>query len=211
MHVNAGDITNFMFTTPPHIVAPGSISKPITLQSVDASHSPVKVIETYDIVFTTSSHTGSFVSSVGKTMATSTSMRKNTSNRSVYYLDATPGNYLITARILSRTNNMPYVVTQRILVASTSSAASVTYDSQQSIVSKPESEQDKSHIAKPTQNSETIFKENMIEKVPALTSTTTDDVAAPIFAASSSPTFLHRIFTWPIILSNWIYTFVFGE
>ena len=109
-----GEVFQFIFISPPHVVSPDTISKAVSIQSVNKLGVPEEVFETVDIVFTTTSMTGEFVNSVGK--KASITMAKNTARRNVHYRDSQKGKYTITMNATGRISHTRYSAQQDIFV-----------------------------------------------------------------------------------------------
>ncbi len=112
--VYAEDITLFTFTTEPQTVDVGAASKEIILQSQNASGTAQPIPETFDLVFDSSSATGAFQNSSGN--AVTTTMSKNTANRTFYYKDTTAGDFVLTVTATGRESKKVFTATQHIYV-----------------------------------------------------------------------------------------------
>jgi len=112
------EVSQFVFTNESRMVAPGVISEPLTIQSQNSSGTQESVTETTDLLFQSSSPTGQFLNSSGNPV--STTMSKNTANRTFYYRDATTGTHTITVTATGRDTKNSFTATQGILVGTTS-------------------------------------------------------------------------------------------
>ncbi|MDQ5949366.1 MAG: hypothetical protein QG589_492 [Patescibacteria group bacterium] len=115
--VYADDVAVFKFVTDPQTIDVGQVSKDITIQSQNASGAPQPIPETYDVVFTSTSGTGSFLNSSGN--AVSTVMSKNTANRTFFYKDTTQGDFVMTVTATGRESKKVFTATQHIFVGVT--------------------------------------------------------------------------------------------
>ena len=112
--VYAEDIALFTFTTEPQTIDVDAVSKEIILQSQNASGTAQPIPETFDLVFNSSSATGLFQNSSGN--AVSTTMSKNTANRTFYYKDPTAGDFVLTVTATGRESKKVFTATQHIYV-----------------------------------------------------------------------------------------------
>jgi len=109
-----GEVSQFVFVTPLQTVEVGVMSKALTIESRNIGGLPEAVTETTDLIFESSSHTGRFVASSGKTA--SKTMSKNTARRTFYYIDSTPGTYTLTIKTTGRTSKKTFSLQQKIVV-----------------------------------------------------------------------------------------------
>ncbi len=116
-YVYADDIAVFKFVTDPQTIDVGQVSKDITIQSQNASGASQPIPETYDLGFTSTSGTGSFLNSSGN--AVSTVMSKNTANRTFFYKDTAQGDFVITVTATGRESKKVFTATQHIFVGVT--------------------------------------------------------------------------------------------
>ena len=85
----ADSVTQFVFTTEPQTVGLGVPSETITVQSQNSAGTSENITETTDIVFTSTSVTGQFLSTSGNPVTLT--MSKNTANKNFLYQDSTSG------------------------------------------------------------------------------------------------------------------------
>ncbi len=124
----ADSVTLFSFTTDPQTIAPNTLSGDITIQSQSSSGVSSPIDETFDLAFTSTSATGQFLNSSGN--AVSTTMSKNTSNRTFYYKDSSSGNFVLTVSATGRDTHRLFTATQHIVVGSTATNTTATSTSQ---------------------------------------------------------------------------------
>lgn len=115
-HSVYADISQFVFITPPQSVAVNTISDPLTVQSQNSAGISEAISETYDLLFTSTSATGQFLNSSGN--AVSTTMSKNTANRTFYYRDPTAGTFTLAVTATGRTSKNIFTANQSIIVGS---------------------------------------------------------------------------------------------
>lgn len=106
------EVSQFVFTTVPQSVAVGVNSDVMTIQSQDQSGVSENVSETNDVVFTSTSQTGEFLSTSGNPVTTT--MSKNTANKNFLYRDSTAGTYTITVTFTGRTSLKTLSASQQI-------------------------------------------------------------------------------------------------
>lgn len=109
-----GEVSQFVFVTPPQMVEVGVMSEAITIQSQNSGGVSEVVTETTDLVFDTTSQTGKFVAISGK--PASKTMSKNTAKRTFYYIDSVPGTYTLTVKTTGRTSEKSFSLRQNIVV-----------------------------------------------------------------------------------------------
>ena len=96
-------IDKFVFVTDPQTVKINTISDKITIQSQDAQGNSYNITQTACVQLKTTSASGEFSSSnTSWNPVNILTMSKNTANRSFYYKDLTPGNYLLRVNIALR-------------------------------------------------------------------------------------------------------------
>ena len=130
-HTLLANVTFFSFTTKPQVILPGAVSKEITVQSQNGSSVLGTISETFDMNFTSTSGTGLFLGSTGK--SASRTMSKNTANKSFYYKDGTIGDYVITVTATGRISKQTFKVSQNIKIGQLPTPQIVT----KPVVSKP--------------------------------------------------------------------------
>lgn len=118
------DVSRFAFTTDPQSIAVNATSSIITVQSQNPSGLPENIIETNDILFTSTSPTGQFFSTSG--LPVSATMSKNTANKNFLYEDSSVGTYTITVKATGRTSLNVFTASQQIVVGSSGSTESST-------------------------------------------------------------------------------------
>ncbi len=114
------EVSQFVFTNEQRSVAPGVISESLTVQSQNSGSAQESIAETTDLVFQSSSPTGEFLNSSGNPV--STTMSKNTANRTFYYRDSTTGNHTLTVTATGRDTAKVFKATQMIVVGNSQSA-----------------------------------------------------------------------------------------
>lgn len=119
--ITYAEVSRFVFITPEQSVDVNVVSKAITIQSQNSAGASEAVTETTDLEFKTTSTTGKFVASSGKTA--SKTMSKNTAKRSFYYVDTTPGSYTLTIQTTGRTSKKSFTISQKIVVGKQASVA----------------------------------------------------------------------------------------
>ncbi len=185
-------------------MSPNEISKAITVESQDATGSVSPIAETYDLVFTTSSPTGEFVTSTGKKLSTTTTMRTGTGNRTVYYEDSSLGNFLLAVTATARTSKETFTIAQHIIVANPAQVVPVVPTVKTQKLSP-------TPTVPTTQKVVTSGTVAMATTTATTTASQTADVLQATFVAPVHTDFLHRVFAWPIALCDSIYRFFFGE
>jgi hypothetical protein len=115
--ISFAEVDRFVFTTEPQTIKPNELSGPITIQAQNNASSQENVVETIDMVFTSSSNTGEFLNSSGGVV--SKTMSKNTANRTFYYKDSKEGEFLITVTLTGRDSQKSFSASQKIKVSST--------------------------------------------------------------------------------------------
>jgi len=149
--VYADDVTAFSFITDPQTIDVGATSKEITVQSQASAGIVQPIPETFDLAFTSSSNTGLFLNSSGNPV--STTMSKNTANRSFYYKDSSSGDFVLTVVATGRTSQKSFTVSQHIYVgvplpagsSNATTTATTTPDSQTAASSSGSSSISSSH------------------------------------------------------------------
>ncbi len=120
----ADTVSKFVFTTDPQTIGVNTSSETITVQSQNSSGLAEDITETHDIVFTSTSLTGEFLSTSGNPV--STTMSKNTANKNFLYRDLTAGTYTITVVATGRTSLNTFSTTQQIIVGTITNPVSTT-------------------------------------------------------------------------------------
>lgn len=115
----ASGVSKIAFTTDEQTILPGDVSDPITVQTQDSSGSSTPTPETIDLQFTSTSNTGEFLNSSGNPVTTT--MSKNTSNRTFYYRDSSEGSFTIRVLATGRDSGETWSAEQKITVSSSSS------------------------------------------------------------------------------------------
>ncbi len=110
------EVSQFNFTTEVQTIKPNTDSGAITVQSQDSSGASEPIAETFDLVFTSTSGTGAFLSTSGNPI--SATMSKNTSNKNFIYRDSAEGSFTITVKATGRTSGKSFTITQPITVSS---------------------------------------------------------------------------------------------
>lgn len=113
------EVAQFVFTTEPQTIPLGTNSETITVQSQNSDGVSENIIETNDLVFSSTSVTGEFLSTSGNPVTTT--MSKNTANKNFLYKDSTPGTYTITVTATGRTSLKTLSASQQITVGSENS------------------------------------------------------------------------------------------
>ena len=116
--VALADVSQFVFVTDPQVIPVNTNSGTITLQSQNSAGVSENVSETTDLVFTSSSVTGVFLSTSGN--AVTPTMSKNTANKNFMYVDPASGTFTLTVKATGRTSLQTYTATQQITVGSAS-------------------------------------------------------------------------------------------
>ncbi|MHB1316564.1 MAG: PKD domain-containing protein [Minisyncoccota bacterium] len=119
------EVSQFVFINEQRTVAPGLMSETITVQSQNSTGTQESITETTDLMFQSSSPTGEFLNSSGNSV--STTMSKNTANRTFYYRDNNTGTHTITVTATGRDSQKSFKATQGIIVG-TSSAVDASAD-----------------------------------------------------------------------------------
>ncbi|KND46752.1 MAG: hypothetical protein AB201_02850 [Parcubacteria bacterium C7867-006] len=113
------EVSQFVFITEPQIIPVNTNSETITIQSQNSDGISENITETNDLVFSSTSGTGEFLSTSGNPVTTT--MSKNTANKNFLYKDSTPGTYTITVTATGRTNLKTFSASQQIVVGSSAS------------------------------------------------------------------------------------------
>lgn len=125
------EVTQFSFITDPQNIPVGTESGTITIQSQNSSGASEDITETTDIVFSSTSQTGQFLSTSGN--AVTTTMSKNTANKNFLYKDATAGTYTISITATGRTSLKVFTANQQITVGTNSIQENTSTSSAESI------------------------------------------------------------------------------
>lgn len=118
VQVSNAQVSQFVFITEPQTVPAGEMSSTITVQAQNNAGVSEDIIETHDMVFTSTSPTGEFFSTSGNPV--STTMSKNTANKNFLYKDPTAGTHTITVTVTGRTSLQSFSATQQIVVGGSS-------------------------------------------------------------------------------------------
>ncbi|MCX6703284.1 MAG: hypothetical protein NTV02_01155 [Candidatus Zambryskibacteria bacterium] len=203
------EVSQFTFVTKEQVVAPQSISGPLTIQSQSSGGVGESVVETMDMFFQSSSATGKFLGSSGKTA--SKTMSKNTSNRTFYYTDPTLGKHTITVKVMGRTSKKSYTTTQSIFIGIPSATVQTTVlpsvskkevlkESKKVLVKVPQKPVSKSY---PVDIKNTISKTEVSDAVPISSSTvpeihaTTSSIVANVQYSTQNPSALESMLWLP--------------
>jgi len=108
------EVSQFVFTNEVRAIAPSVISESLTVQSQNSGGVQESVTETTDLVFQSSSGSGQFLNTSGNPV--STTMSKNTANRTFYYRDSTVGTHTLTVTATGRESGKVMRATQSITV-----------------------------------------------------------------------------------------------
>ena len=127
------EVSQFVFTNEVRTIAPSVISESLTVQSQNSAGMQESVIETTDLVFQSSSGSGQFLNASGNPV--STTMSKNTANRTFYYRDPTVGTHTLTVTATGRESGKVMRATQGVTIgtnpnSSTNSPASTASTTQ---------------------------------------------------------------------------------
>ncbi len=101
-----------VFLTEPLRVEPGELSETLTIQTQTDDGEPVKVDETFDLEFVSTSATGEFLNSEGEPV--SLVMSRNSSNRNFYYRDSASGSVTLVVTLTGRTSGVVLETSQAI-------------------------------------------------------------------------------------------------
>lgn len=113
----SAEVSQFVFTTDSQAIKPNETSSAITIQSQNNSGLSEPISETHDLEFTSTSPTGQFLNSSGNPV--STTMSRNTSNRTFYYKDSTEGIFIITVKATGRESQKSFTISQGITISNT--------------------------------------------------------------------------------------------
>lgn len=127
------EVSQFVFTNESRTATPGAISEPLTIQSQNSGGVQESVLETTDLVFQSSSPTGEFLNSSGNPV--STTMSKNTANRTFYYRDSGVGSHTITVTATGRESQKSFKATQVIMVGTGQAAIPTSESSENNTLS----------------------------------------------------------------------------
>lgn len=110
-------ISQIIFITPVQIIEKNSVSSPFTIQIQNHLGEKIKAGETMDLNLETTSLTGQFSSSPKNWIYDNSLVMGNSfSSRTFYYKDTIPGEYTITARLISRKNKREWVALQEVRI-----------------------------------------------------------------------------------------------
>ncbi len=119
----ASGVSKIAFTTDEQTISPGDVSGAITVQTQDTSGDSTPTPETIDLEFTSTSGTGEFLNSSGNPVTTT--MSRNTSNRTFYYRDSREGTFTIKIVATGRDSGETWNADQKITVSSAESSGEV--------------------------------------------------------------------------------------
>jgi hypothetical protein len=122
--VFADNVSSFVFITEPQTIGIAEMSKEITVQAQNPDGISESVSETFDISFSSNSSTGEFLNSSGNPV--STTMSKNTANRTFYYRDNTSGDFVLSVTATGRTSQRSFSTSQHIFVGVSGGTTSTT-------------------------------------------------------------------------------------
>lgn len=108
------EVSQFVFTNELRTVAPLVISEALTVQAQNSAGIQESVTETTDLVFQSSSRSGQFLNASGNPV--STTMSKNTANRTFYYRDSNVGMHTLTVTATGRESGKVLRATQSITI-----------------------------------------------------------------------------------------------
>jgi hypothetical protein len=112
------NITQINFVTEEQTVAPGIISKVFTIQTKNETGTAEPIDETSDLEVSVTSQTGQFNSNATNwNPNTIFTMSKNTANKNFYYKDSTEGEYVITAKLVTRITGKTWTNTQAVRIS----------------------------------------------------------------------------------------------
>ncbi len=127
---DSSNVQSLIFISQPQTIQTGEISTEIKVQTQNSTHSVETVSETNDVTFSSTSLTGEFLNSSGG--AASKTMSKNTSSRTFYYRDTSPGTHTLTLEIKGRDSGKTFSASQDIIISnngeSTSTSTAVIID-----------------------------------------------------------------------------------
>jgi hypothetical protein len=203
------EVSQFTFVTKEQVVAPESISGPLTIQSQNSGGVDESVVETMDVFFQISSATGKFLGSSGK--IASKTMSKNTSNRTFYYTDHTLGKHTIVVKVVGRISKKSYTATQSIFIGTPSATVQtavlpgvpkteVLKESKKTSVKAPQKPVSKSY---PVDVKNTISKTEVPDVVLMSSSTipeihaTTSSIVANVQYSTQNPSALESMLWLP--------------
>lgn len=142
------EVSQFVFTNEGRTVAPGVISEALTVQSQNSGGTQESILETTDLVFQSSSPTGEFLNSSGNPV--STTMSKNTANRTFYYRDSGVGSHTITVTATGRETQKSFNATQVIVVGAGQTTSSTSESSENNTSSSSSDSIDTSSHSSPS-------------------------------------------------------------
>ena len=115
------EVTQFVFTTEPQTIAVNATSTIITIQSQNSSGTLENITETTDLIFTSSSPSGQFLSTSGNVV--SSVMSRGTANKNFLYQDPIAGTYTLKINATGRSSLKTFSTSQQITVGNTGSGA----------------------------------------------------------------------------------------
>ena len=183
------EVSLFSFTTKPQIVLPNTLSKEITVQSQNITGVSEAITETFDLTFTSSSVSGSFLGSTGK--PTSKVMSKGTANRTFYYRDSSLGDFVVTVVATGRDSGRSFKVTQNIKISEQTKIINTNTSTLQTQNIKQKTPQSVNQSKTYTSTSKDL-------------GTSTDATTTIVFTAPAQRGFISRIFAWPIKFFDFI-------
>lgn len=120
----SAEVSQLIFITDPQVIPVGVSSDTITVQTQNSEGVSENIAETNDIVFSSTSQTGEFLSTSGNPVTTT--MSKNTANKNFLYRDSASGSHTITVTTTGRTTLKSLSATQQIVVGSSSSGTNTS-------------------------------------------------------------------------------------
>ena len=114
-------VSQLSFTTEPQTIKSGDISGTITVQLQDASGVLSNSTETMDVVFSSTSATGEFLSPSSENPVTKT-ISTGSANKNFRYRDSASGTFTLTVTATGRVSGAIVTAHQTILVSNSSSA-----------------------------------------------------------------------------------------
>jgi hypothetical protein len=105
LHTHASSVTQFVFVSAPLSLATNDASCIFTIQSQNNSGEKTNVVSTHDIIYATSSSTGTFsTNNTNWNPITTRTMASNSANVNFYYKDSTTGIVTISVTATERAN-----------------------------------------------------------------------------------------------------------
>lgn len=187
----------FVFVTKPQLISPNEVSKEITIQHQNAGGVAENISETFDLVLSSSSKTGVFVSSSGKSV--SSVMSKNTSSRHFFYKDSVLGRYTISVKLTGRETKKSFNLTQEIIVGEKS-------------VSVPSVKTETKTITLNNQAKEIVINQSEEVSVPETkASNPVEPNTTVVFQVTNEKGFWSHLLAWPIRISDFIIRLFYAD